>query len=110
MKRILIVIIIIVAILAVPALVLFYDSSPKILCISANGQPPRETGLTLERLTQKLESQGRTVRRVNPTELRTGEYRFIMQRNEDNDLIVLKVTGPNQTALDPCLFFNILQR
>lgn len=110
MKRILVFIVIIAAVLAVPAFVLFYDSSPKILCIPANNQPPRETGLTLERLTQKLESQGRTVKRVNPTELRTDDYRFIMQRNENSDLIVLKVTGPNQTALDPCLFFNILQR
>lgn len=110
MKRILGYVIIVAGILSIPAIVLFYDSSPKILCIQANGEQPRETGLTLDSLTKKLKQQGRTVRRVNSTELRTEDYRFIVQRNEDNDLIVLKVTGSGQTDLDPCIFFSVLQR
>lgn len=110
MKRILMYVIIIAAILAIPAVVLFYDSSPKILCIQAEGAQPRKTGLTLDSLTKKLKQQGRTVRRVNSTELRTEDYRFILQRNEDDDLIVVKVTGPGQIDLDPCIFFSVLQR
>jgi hypothetical protein len=110
MKSILMYVIIIAAILAIPAVVLFYDSSPKILCIQAEGAQSRKTGLTLDSLTKKLKQQGRTVRRVNSTELRTEDYRFIMQRNDDGDLIVVRIFGPDQSRLDPCIFFSVLQR
>jgi hypothetical protein len=110
MKKILIYIIFIAAILAIPAVVLFYDASPKILCIQAAGAQPRETGVTLDGLTKRLKKQGQTVRRVNSTELRTESYRFFMQRNDDGDLIVVRIVGPNQSRLDPCIFFSVLQR
>jgi hypothetical protein len=110
MKRIFIYIIAIAAILAIPAVVLFYDASPKLLCMQTENSPPRETGVTLDALTKRLKKQGQTVRRVNSTELRTETYRFFMQRNEDGDLIVVRIVGPNQSRLDPCIFFSVLQR
>jgi hypothetical protein len=110
MKRIFIYVIIIAAILAIPAVVVFYDASPKLLCMQTESSPPRETGLTLDGLTKRLKKQGGAVRRVNSTELRTEDYRFIMQRNDDGDLIVVRIFGPDQSRLDPCIFFSVLQR